>query len=120
MIKVKDVLAYLEKLYPTDTACDFDNVGLLAGDSESDITGAVVALDCDINTFSFAKKKCANLIITHHPVILEPLKSVTENDIVYKLINSGISIICMHTNLDVGNGGVNDTLCDTLELKNVK
>lgn len=120
MIRVKDIFYYLNRLYPVDTACDFDNVGLLVGDRDAAVTGAVVALDCDINTISFAKECGANLIITHHPVIFEPVKSVTENDIVFKLIKNGISVISMHTNLDIGAGGVNDVLCETLELKNVK
>ena len=120
MIKVKDVLNLLCELYPPDTACDFDNVGLLAGNGEDEVSGAVVALDSDINAIEFAKQKGANLIITHHPVIFEPLKSVTENDTVFKLIKDGISVISMHTNLDVGAGGVNDVLCETLALKGVK
>lgn len=120
MMKVKNILDYLDGLYPVSTACDFDNVGLLVGDGDCDVTGAVVALDCDVKAIDFAEQKGANLIITHHPVIFEPLKSVTENDIVFKLIKSEISVISMHTNLDVGNGGVNDTLCDTLCLKDVK
>ena len=120
MIKVKDIFDYLNGLYPVNTACDFDNVGLLAGSSEAEVRNAVVALDCDINTINFARENGANLIITHHPVIFEPLKSVTENDIVFSLIKNGISVISMHTNLDVGRGGVNDTLCEALCLKNVK
>ena len=120
MIKAKDVLSYLDKLYPVNMACNFDNVGLLAGDKESEISGITVSLDCDINTIEFAKKNGANLIVTHHPVIFEPLKSLTENSIVYNLIKYGISVISMHTNLDVGKGGVNDTLCKVLELKGVK
>lgn len=120
MIKVKDVFDFLNDLYPADTACDFDNVGLLAGSGADEVKGAVVALDCDVNAIEFAKQNSANLIITHHPVIFEPLKSVTEGDIVYKLIKNGISVISMHTNLDVGKGGVNDTLCAALSLKNVK
>ena len=119
-MRVKDVLDYLTELYPLDTACDFDNVGLLVGRKEAEVKNAVVALDCDINTIAFAKEKGANLIITHHPVIFEPLKSVTENDIVFSLIENKISVISMHTNLDVGEGGVNDTLCEALCLKNVK
>ena len=119
-MKVKDILSYLENLYSPDTACDFDNVGLLTGDSNCVLSGAVVALDCDISTIEFAKKIGANLIITHHPVIFEPLKSVTEKDIVFNLIKNGISVISMHTNLDVGDGGVNDTLCEILNLSNVK
>ena len=120
MIKTREVLSYLEGLYPPDTACDFDNVGLLAGNADGEVTGAVVALDCDITALEFAKKNGANLIITHHPVIFEPLKSVTESDMVYKLIKAGISVISMHTNLDVGKGGVNDTLCEVLGLTDVK
>lgn len=119
MIKVKEILSYLENLYPCATACSFDNVGLLVGDAESDVSKAVVSLDCDINTVDFAKKNGANLIITHHPVIFEPIKSVRENDIVFGLIKSGISVISMHTNLDIGTDGVNDTLCKVLELTDV-
>ncbi|MBR4762317.1 MAG: Nif3-like dinuclear metal center hexameric protein [Clostridia bacterium] len=120
MIKVKDVLNYLCGVYPLDTACEFDNVGLLAGDGESAVTGAVVALDLDVTTLRFAKERGANLIITHHPVIFEPLKSVTEKDLVFGLIRDGISVISMHTNLDIGEGGVNDVLCDTLGLTDIK
>ncbi|MBR4910415.1 MAG: Nif3-like dinuclear metal center hexameric protein [Clostridia bacterium] len=121
MITVKDIFDYLNMLYPVDTACDFDNVGILAGDSKSAVTGAVVALDCDAGTVAFAKEKGANLIITHHPVIFsDGLKTVTENDVVYKLITGGISVISMHTNLDVGVGGINDELCRLIELKNIK
>ena len=119
-MKIREILSYLEGLYPPDTACDFDNVGLLVGDGECDVSAAVVALDCDVNALAFAKENGANLIITHHPVILEPLKSVTESDIVFKLIKEGVSVISMHTNLDVGVGGVNDALCDALKLTDIK
>jgi dinuclear metal center YbgI/SA1388 family protein len=119
-MKVKDVLSYLESLYPPDTACDFDNVGLLVGDGECGVTAAVITLDCDVNAVSFAKENGANLIITHHPVILEPLKSVTAGSIVFRLIKEGISVISMHTNLDVGDGGVNDALCAALGLTDIK
>ena len=119
MMKVKDILSYLQKLYPLNTACDFDNVGLLVGDSESEISGIIVSLDCDITTLEFAKQKGANLIITHHPVIFDPIKSITEKSIVFSLIKNGISVISMHTNLDIGDGGVNDALCEMLCLKDV-
>lgn len=120
MIKVKDVFDYLNSLYPVSDACDFDNVGLLVGDGEAVVKSAVVALDCDVNTIEFANRTGANLIITHHPVIFEPLKSVTADGTVYRLIKDGISVISMHTNLDVSAGGVNDTLCKALNLTDVK
>ncbi|MBO4694220.1 MAG: Nif3-like dinuclear metal center hexameric protein [Clostridia bacterium] len=120
MIKVKEIINYLDCVFPINTACDFDNVGLLVGDENSETNSVVVALDCDVNTFDFAIQNGANLIITHHPVIFDPLKSVKENDIVFLLIKNGISVISMHTNLDVGDGGVNDTLCEYLGLTEIK
>ena len=111
---VQNIFDFLESKFPTDTACDFDNVGILVGDSDSVITKALVALDCTVDTIKEAKNNGCQLIITHHPVIFEPLKKVLKCSIVYELIENGISVISMHTNLDVGVGGVNDCLCDIL------
>ncbi len=119
MITVNDVFEFLNGRFPCDTACDFDNVGLLIGDKASTVTSAVVALDCSLETVNAAKQRGAELIITHHPVIFDPLKSVTANGVVFEAIRGGISVISMHTNLDVGAGGVNDTLCEMLELQNI-
>ncbi len=119
MIKVNDILNYLSQKYPLNTACDFDNVGLLVGDGNAAVTKAVVCLDCDINTVNFAVQNGAELIITHHPVIFDGLKAVTENTVVYKLIKNNISVISMHTNLDVAVGGVTERLCEAIGLKNV-
>ena len=119
MITVNDILDYLKQKYPLDTACDFDNVGLLVGDGDTVVSGAVVCLDCDINTVSFAKQIGANLVITHHPVIFDALKSVVKGTVVYELLNSGVSAISMHTNLDIAKGGVTERLCEAIGLKNV-
>jgi dinuclear metal center YbgI/SA1388 family protein len=56
------------------------------------------------------------LIITHHPVIFEPLKNVLAGSVQYELIKNDIAVISMHTNLDVGVGGINDKLCEILGL----
>lgn len=120
MIKVNDVLKYLSSLYPADTACDFDNVGLLIGDGNCETDKVLVCLDCDINAVNKANEIGCKLIITHHPVIFDGIKNVPCDSVIYKLIKSGISVISMHTNLDVGKGGVNDQLCKILELKKVK
>lgn len=120
MMTVNNVLEYLTKKYPLDTACDFDNVGLLVGDKDAAVTRAVVCLDCDINTVNFAKKMGAQLIVTHHPVIFDGLKEVLSGTVVYELIRAGISVISMHTNLDIAEGGVTENLCAAIGLKNVK
>lgn len=117
---VKNIFNFLNEKFPVETACDFDNPGILVGDPNAEVTKAVIALDCTPDVIKTAKKGGCQLIITHHPIIFEPLKNVLADSLVYKLIKSGISVISMHTNLDVGIGGVNDALCDMLELKNVQ
>lgn len=117
---VREVFEFLNTLFPVGTACDFDNVGILAGDPNAEITGAVVSLDCTPAAIQAARDNGCGLIITHHPVIFEPLKNVLAGSVAYELIKSGISVISMHTNLDVGTGGVNDALSAALGLCEVK
>ena len=118
-LKVNDIFQYLNQLYPVETACDFDNPGLLIGDGEAEITKALIALDCTMKTVEKAVEENCQLIITHHPVIFSPLKNITAGSIPFELIKNGISVISMHTNLDIGNGGVNDCLCEKLGLGNI-
>lgn len=120
MIRVGQIFDFLCALYPLDTACDFDNAGLLVGDFDNAVRKVLVTLDCDKTA---AEKACADgfdLIVTHHPVIWDGLKSVTADSTVYKLIRAGVSVISMHTNLDVAAGGVNDCLCAALMLQNIE
>lgn len=118
MVLVKDVLAVLDKLSPFEKALEWDNVGLLVGDLESEVKGCVVSLDCTVDTIEFAKKTGANLIITHHPVIFEPLKSILAGEIAYELISLKINVISAHTNLDLTADGVNKALADQIGLFN--
>lgn len=120
MITVNNVLDFLTTEYPPDTARDFDNVGLLVGDGNSTVTKAMVCLDCDINAVKAAKEQGAGLIVTHHPVIFNGLKAVTAGSVVYELLSGGISVISMHTNLDIAVGGVTENLCAAIGLTNVK
>lgn len=116
---VKNIFDFLNEKFPTDTACDFDNVGLLVGDPNTEVKKAVVSLDCTPSAVNTAIQNGCQLIITHHPVIFDPLKQVLAGSAVYEVIKNGISVISMHTNLDVGVGGVNDCLSSALSLENV-
>ena len=120
MMTVNKILEFLSEKYPLETACDFDNVGLLVGDKNTTVTKAVVCLDCDINVVNYAKSIGAELIITHHPVIFSGLKSILAGGVVYELVKADISVISMHTNLDIAEGGVTESLCSAIGLKNVK
>lgn len=111
-----EIYDYINTLAPFSTQLDFDNAGFLIGDKNDTFLGGIVALDVTDSTIDYALSKGANLIVSHHPIIFEPLKSVTANDLVYKLIKNGISVISAHTNLDMADGGVNDELCNVLGL----
>lgn len=118
-MKVKEILNLINSFAPTNTALSYDNTGLLVGNPEQNVTKAVVCLDATPDAVGFAIKNSAELIITHHPIIFEGLKSVTEGSVVYDCIKNGISVISAHTNLDVAEGGVNDCLAKALGLKNI-
>ena len=69
---VQKIFDFLNEKFPTDTACDFDNVGLLVGDPNAEVKKAVVALDCTPSAVNTALKNGCQLIITHHPIIFDP------------------------------------------------
>ncbi len=118
MTTVKDIFDYLNKLAPIELKMDFDNVGVLVGSKKSAVTKCLVALDITDDVIDEAIELGTNLIVSHHPVIFNEIKSVLDEDLVgrkiIKLIKNDISAICMHTNLDIANGGVNDALMSAL------
>lgn len=116
---VKNIYDYLNNLFPVNTACDFDNAGFLVGDGKTEVKKALVSLDCSLETVKVAKENGCELIITHHPVIFAPLKNILEGSIAFELVKSGISVISMHTNLDMADGGVSEWLCKKIGLKNI-
>ena len=120
-MKVSDVFNLINSIAPLETALSFDNVGVLLGDFENRVTKAVVTLDATSAVVNYAKEIGAELIITHHPIIFDPLKNIVKqnSNVVYECLSNGISVISMHTNLDVANGGVNDCLANALELQNI-
>ncbi len=120
MTTVRDIFAFLNGLFPVETACDFDHVGLLVGDENAPVTNMMVALDCTPTVLDRARQERCELIVTHHPVIFDGLKTVLAGSTAAQLIKSGISVISMHTNMDVGQDGVNDQLCRVLGLENGK
>ena len=124
MITVSDILNFLDTLAPRSMKMDWDNVGLLCGDKNAPVTKILVALDPFEAVVDEAQYKGAELIITHHPLIFQPLKAITEDTqigrCIRKLCRCGISAINAHTNLDCAPGGVNDRLAQTLGLENIQ
>ena len=119
-MKVKDIYTVLDEKYNFSSALAYDNPGHLVGSHQDEVKGILVCLDCTDEAVTEAIEKGANLIISHHPVIFDGLKLVTEESIVFRLIRNGISVISVHTNLDQADGGVNDVLCQKAGLENVE
>ena len=119
MVTVKEIYDAIDREAPFSTAMSFDNVGILVGDGDKKVRRALIALDITGSVIREAKDKKADLIISHHPVIFDPLKSVNWDSPVYKLISLGISAIACHTNLDICPAiGVNRSLFNELGLEN--
>lgn len=116
---IKDIYDFIDSFAPFSTQCEWDNAGLLVGDMNSVVNKIGFALDATAETVNSACENNCDLMITHHPVIFHPLKSVNLNNPVYKIIENKISIICAHTNLDKSDKGVNRVLAETIGLRNL-
>lgn len=114
MARVKDFYEYINTIAPFDTQESWDNSGMLIGDMNAEVTKAAVVLDITNEEIQKAKKLGAELIISHHPVIFFPLKSVTKGSVPYELVSSSVNALCCHTPLDIANGGTNDSLASLL------
>ncbi len=116
---VKTIMEFLNERAPMDTAEAWDNPGLLVGDPAQEVSRVLVALDATDGALQTAQAVGADLIVTHHPVIIAPLKQLSTHSIPYRLAATGIHLLAAHTNLDVAEGGVNDTLAARLGLEAV-
>lgn len=120
MATVKDIYNFIDNMAPFNTAEEWDNSGLLVGDENKTVNKIIFALDCTEDVINQATSCDADLIVTHHPIIFKPLSELTADSLPYKLIKNDISIICAHTNYDKAINGVNDILCNSVELENVE
>ena len=105
-------------------AQSFDNVGLQVGDARRAVKRALIALDLTPAVLDEAKQHEATLIITHHPLVFTPLRSVTADGFVsslaLRLAEAGIALYSIHTNLDVAPGGVSFALAECLNLHDLR
>ncbi len=124
MARVSDILLALEEIAPRRFTFEFDRVGLQVGDPNAEVTRAVLALDRSLGAIAHCKGQGAELLLTHHPLIFQPIQSVTANSdpgrAILELAANRINFIAAHTNWDSAIGGINDALCEILELQDVK
>ena len=103
-MKCSEICRLLEREYSPEYACDWDNVGLLAGRRDKEVRTILLALDATDETVRMAVEQKADMLITHHPMIFSAMKRVTDEDMngrrLLALIQNDISYYAMHTNYD--------------------
>jgi dinuclear metal center YbgI/SA1388 family protein len=123
-MKLSQLTSYLESIAPLAYQEDYDNAGLIAGEPDQDIYGALVSLDCTEAVVDEAIGTNCQVIISHHPIVFRGLKKFNGKTyverVVEKAIRNNIAIYAIHTNLDNVIDGVNTRICETLGLKNCR
>ncbi len=119
-MKVRDVVAALETWAPAGLAYSWDKAGLSIGSPDSEVSAALVALTVTPEAVTRAVAAGAHLIVSHHPLIWEPLKTLRTDDphtrLCLELASLGIACYSAHTNLDVAPRGVSHVLARQLGL----
>ena len=117
MTRIKDVYAWLDGVAPFDTAEEWDNSGLQLGDPEAEVERALLCLDVDAGALERAEAMDAQLVISHHPLLFHPIKTLSqgfEAELLCRMVRGGRGLIAAHTNLDKARGGVNECLLRSL------
>ncbi len=109
-VRISDVYSFLDEKYPLSLQESWDNSGYIVESDSEKCSKILLTLDITNDSVDEAIYKKADLTISHHPVIFNPLKKIQVDTPVYKLVRSGIGAICMHTNLDIAEGGTNTVI----------
>ena len=121
-MKIKEITSFLETIAPLSYQEDYDNSGLIIGEPDTEITSALISLDCTEEVVDDAINKGCNLIISHHPIVFKGLKKFNGKNyverVVIKAIRNNIALYAIHTNFDHILNGVNAKICDKLGIKN--
>ena len=122
-MRIIDVYHEIDRLAPFETQESYDNSGILVGDRNREVTGIQFALDVTQRVLDEAEAAGMNLIVTHHPLMFDGRKTMTENDyegaLLCRMIRSRTGLIAAHTNLDRADGGTNDTLAELFGLTDI-
>jgi dinuclear metal center YbgI/SA1388 family protein len=120
MPKISDIAGIINKFAPVALAETWDNPGLQVGDPTASVERIMVALDPCRTAMEAAVSFGCSLLVTHHPLIFNPLKRISSQDTIGSLltfaIKNSLSIVSAHTNYDVADGGLNDLLAERLGL----
>lgn len=120
-MEIRELIDKLCEKYPLDLQEDWDNSGLQIGNLDNELKNVLISLDLEEEGVDMAIENDCNLIITHHPYLFNGTKSIDFTDSFYnrleKVIKNDISVFAMHTNLDIAADGLNDNLCQILDIQ---
>lgn len=123
MATVKEIYRYLDQIAPFSIQMSFDNAGFLVGRGETNVERLLVTLDITESVVAEAALSKCQLIVSHHPVLFHPAKSITDETVTGRVLlaltEQKIAAICAHTNLDAAQGGVNCCLAQALGLDQI-
>lgn len=122
--RLSEVLEVLEELWPAALSEDWDATGLVAGRPDARIRRIHWAVDPVQAVADEAVHHAADLLITHHPLLLKPVNSVAatgfKGRLIHTLIESGCALVTAHTNADSAVGGVSDVIARILDLRDIR
>lgn len=120
-MEIRELIDKLCGKYPLNLQEDWDNSGLQIGNLDNELKNVLISLDLEEEGVDMAIENDCNLIITHHPYLFNGTKSIDFTDSFYnrleKVIKNDISVFAMHTNLDIATDGLNDNLCQILDIQ---
>lgn len=120
----EEIIEIINRLAPPKLAEKWDNSGLQLGSFKKQVRNILLALDITPDVVKEAIKNKVDMIITHHPLIFNPIKNINidtvKGEMIYNLIKNDIIVFSAHTNLDASIGGVNDVLATLIGLRNTK
>lgn len=123
MISISQVTALLRELAPPELAEEWDNVGLLLGDEDAEVSAVMTCLTLTPGVAAEAIGRGAQLVVSHHPVLFRPVQRLTtetpEGRMLLDLTRAGIAVFSPHTGYDSAPEGINQQLADLLELSDV-
>jgi len=123
MTKVSELVSWFDEIAPRSLAADWDNTGLLTGDFTAVVNKVMACLTLTKEVADEAITQKVQMVITHHPLPFKPIKTLntgsSEGAILWRLATKGIGVYSLHTRWDDAQGGINESLLEMIDAKNL-
>ena len=121
---LSDIQQLADTLFPFECEEPLDNSGIQIGNLSRSINAMAFSLNASIDAVCFAAENSCDLLVSHHPLLMKPIKKILASDIagrtIFTAVRSGVDILSLHTNLDAAEGGLNDYLANALDLLDIQ